>query len=397
MGFLIIIFLSRELGPEKFGLYALFISIYDFLRQFADFGISTSYVKLATEKINQNKPLRDLLYTTLISKFLLCLLLIFPVYLASNQISLFFFSNVEYSTLISLIAVSIIFAQIANVFIIHLQAIQKFKLYSVSNILNQFIRLCTILVIALYFSYDNLDYYIYAHIASFLFLCSLGLILRFRKVLSIFKGSFSLSDLKEIYAMGFWIFLSGIAVVLVMRLDVWMLSKISTELEVGYYSAAIQLAMVFPLITASIQNTLLPKVGDYLKAYSIESYIKKIFKYVPFLILICFLLIVISPFLIKIFFSNQYVNSIPCFRIVLIAVSVSVFINPISLVFYHLKKAHYLTLLNWIQLGINFGLNLLLIPKFGAIGATVSTLCCGLAGLFFVLFFVKKFQYAKKN
>lgn len=393
LGFILVMFMTRGLGPEKYGVYVLFITIYDFLRQLADFGISTSYVKLCSDKINNNESLNNLFFSTLISKLTLSVLLAFLIFLFSGTISLFFFDNLEYAYLIKVIGISLVFAQIFNVFVTHLQSIQKFKSYSLTNISNQIVRLVTMVLISYFFSFEKIDEYVVGYVSSFGIIFLLAVLFYGRKIVKLMHAKFSFDDMNEIFKMGFWVFLSGLAVVLIMRLDMFMLKRLSSDIQVGFYSVAMQLALVFPLITTSIQATLMPKVGEYLKDNSIKNYVWRILSYAKYLIVVLLLLLLIAPLVVGVIFSSQYSNSIPVFRILIISVFFGLFINPISLVFYHKNKAKYLTILNWIQLIVNFILNYFMIPKYGAVGAGIATLFVRILGMVYIivsLYFLKE-------
>ena len=151
-----------------------------------------------------------------------------------------------------------------------------------------------------------------------------------------------------------------------MRLDIMMLQKMSNSLEVGYYSVAMNLAMIFPLITTSLVTTLLPKMDEFLKNHTVKEYVKRVLSNTKYVIGILIILELISPFVIKILFGEQYIESISVFQILLVAFTFGVIINPISLVMYSINKAYLLTAMNWVQLPLNYFGNLLLIPMWQA-------------------------------
>ena len=53
IAFLIIIIISRDLGPSEYGIFSLLIAIFTIGTQIADFGGSTSYVKYASENLSK--------------------------------------------------------------------------------------------------------------------------------------------------------------------------------------------------------------------------------------------------------------------------------------------------------------------------------------------------------
>lgn len=75
-------------------------------------------------------------------------------------------------------------------------------------------------------------------------------------------------------------------------------------------------------------------------------------------------------------------------QILLIAFIFALIVNPISLVFYSCKKAHYLTILNWIQLPLHYLGNFLLIPLFGGVGAALSTVVINFLGGVYIIYII---------
>src|SRR4030042_834098 len=128
-----------------------------------------------------------------------------------------------------------------------------------------------------------------------------------------------------------------------------MLSHFRQSSEVGIYSAAFQLSTIFPLFISAITSVLYPK------ASKIERTKEKFFSY------------------IKKTFSLSYM--------------IATIANPISLVIFSLHKNAYITLTNYIQLALVFGLNLLLIPRMGSVGAALTFLISTIFGSLAVIIY----------
>ncbi len=393
IGFLTIIIISRDLGSEQYGIFSLLIAIFTIAVQVSDFGISTSYIKYLSENLNKSK---EIFFTVLVSKIILSILVMTVLYLVSFHLSLFFFDTHHYSKLIEFIAISILFHSLMSVIVSQYQAKQKFKEYAYINIVHNTIKISTIMMISLLFSQEfHLDYFIYAYVFSLIGILIFLLIINFKNI--ILKNSFDFNHFIQIYKLGFWIFLSSLATMIIMRLDIMMLQKMSTAQEVGYYSVAMNLAMIFPLITASLTTTLLPKMDQFLQNNSIEEYISKILSKAKYAIFILILLEILSPFVIGLLFGIEYKDSVSVFQILIVAFIFGVIINPIALVIYSINKAYILTLLNWIQLPLNYFGNMYLIPLLQADGAAISTVLLRIMGSLYIMSYLLKVRNDKKN
>lgn len=386
LGFLITILISRDLGPEQYGVFSLLLAVFTVSVQIADFGISTSYVKYVSENLSRA---REIFLTLFISRLFLALLVMAGLYAGAGMISEFFFASAQYQGLLQLISAAVVFHSLFGLVVAHFQALQRFRIFAWLNICHNFIKLTGVAAIAWYFP---AELHLQNYLLAFCFAVSLVLVVFLPanyRLFGAFRGIHR-QYLHGIHKMGFWVFLSSLATMVIMRLDIMMLKKMSTAAEVGYYTAAMHLAMIFPLITASLVTTLLPKMYEFLKKRSIEEYVYKVLGQSRIVLVVLLLLELVSPLLIRLFFGSAYVEAIPVFQILLVAFTFGVVINPISLVLYAIDKAALLTLMNWIQLPLNFIGNLLLIPVWASAGAALSTVLLRLfAGLYVVIYLLK--------
>ena len=127
IGFFTILIISRNLGPENYGVFSLLISIFTIAVQIADFGVTTSYVKYASENEASSGTI---LYTVLISKIILSVLMTISMILTSSMLSKYFFNTYEYEEIIKSIALAILSNSILNTIIAHHQSQQNFKTYA---------------------------------------------------------------------------------------------------------------------------------------------------------------------------------------------------------------------------------------------------------------------------
>lgn len=386
IGFVTIILVSRDLGVEQYGIFSLLLAIFTISVQLSDFGVSTSYVKYVSEHLSNA---REIFITVILSKLTLSFVPIVIFYIASSSISEFFFGSVHYKGLLELIAVAILFHSFFRVIVSHFQAIQNFKIFAYLNIGHSVLKILSISIISLCFSQEkHLEYFImvYAFVVIFLIF---GIGLKNYKLFVAVK-QIRFDHFIEIYKLGFWVFLSSLAVMVIMRLDVMMLQKMSSSLEVGYYSVAMNLAMIFPLITASLVTTLLPKMEEFLQKNTIEEYIIKVLSKIKYVIVILLILELFAPYIVLLLFGKEYEESISVFQILLLAFTFGIIINPISLVMYSINKAYLLTIMNWVQLPLNYFGNLLLISVWQADGAAISTTILRILGGLYILIYLLK-------
>jgi len=363
--FLATVLISRDLGPARYGDFALIVAIFTCITQLSDFGTSTSYVRfLARNKQVEAEALGSMVLFKIMTAGVLAII----IWLSASQISLYFFTNANYAGLFRLTAIALIFHSLLTTMIAHLQGMEQFREYSLLSISHHGLRFVSTVIIALAAAKEErFGYFMYAY-----FFVASGLVV---VQLSRWEMRFTLnwSYVKEIYALGFWIFLSSIAVIVQMRIDVLMLQKLSGPIQTGLYSAASNVAMIFPLVTMSITATLMPKMDSFLRDHTVRQFIAKTGKLTKYVLVCCVVLEIASPLVIHILFGEAYRGAVSVFGILLVSYMFGIVINPISLIYYQVNRAHILTMVNWGQLLIGYLCNLLLIPLYGADGAAVSS------------------------
>lgn len=386
VGFLTIIIISRDLGPEQYGIFSLLLAIFTVAVQISDFGVSTSYVKYVSENLSKAK---EIFVTVILSKVALSLIIIVALYFLSGVISDFFFDSRKYQKLIELIAVAILFQSFFGVIVGHFQAIQNFKVFSYLNITHNLLKLLSVIIISFSFSQEkHLEYFMlsYAFVVIFLIF---SISIKNYKLFSYIK-QFDFNYFIQIYKLGFWVFLSSLLVVFMMRLDLFMLQKLMDSKAVGLFSVVLSVNSIYILILSSLTATLLPKVSEYLKSNSIQAYLDRLFSFKKYIILFTLFIILVSPMFIKLVFGSEYEDSILPFQILAISYFFSFYASPISLILINKNKAHLLSLMNLFQIIILFLTNLVLIPLVGLIGAAISLSLMRLFGFLFVYIYVKR-------
>lgn len=363
--FLATVLVSRDLGPAQYGEFALIVAIFTFWTQMADFGTSTSYVRfLARHRDAAPVALESLVTFKLMTGSALGLL----IWSGASGVSQYFFATDAYASYFRCTAIALVFHSVLTTLIAHLQGQERFRSYSLLSIAHHGIRLISMFAITFGFQAEtHFRYFLYVYFfAAALLVVVLLLVWRVRPRMH-------WPYIRDIYTLGFWVFLSSIAVIIQMRIDVIMLQKLADPVQTGLYSVASNLAMVFPLITMSITATLMPKMDGFLRDHSVREFIHRTGRLTKYVLGTCLLLEFAAPYVIRVLFGAAYHGSTSVFGILLVSYMFGIVINPISLIYYQVNRAHVLTFVNWGQLAIGYVCNLALIPALGADGAAISS------------------------
>lgn len=182
------------------------------------------------------------------------------------------------------------------------------------------------------------------------------------------------------------LFLSGMAVVIYMKIDQIMLGQMVDDKAVGIYSAAVRLSEVWYFIPMAIGASVFPAILEA-KKRSEEQYIARLQKLYDIMVLCSVSGALLVTFFAKpvvvLLFGEAYVVSANVLAIHIWA-SVFVFLGVASSKWFLAENRQVLSLQRTV-LGalVNVALNLLLIPGYGVIGASVATVVSySIAGFF---------------
>ncbi|WP_218079622.1 flippase [Anthocerotibacter panamensis] len=196
----------------------------------------------------------------------------------------------------------------------------------------------------------------------------------------------SKSRMRQLLRDSWPIALSGLAIMIYMRIDQLMLGHFLGDRAVGIYSAAIRISEVFYFIPTAIVSSIFPSIIEVRQRDKDEYYerLKKLFTSMVWLaIAVSIILTIFGNSIVILLFGDSYSGSTP---ILLIHVWSSVF------VFLGVSQGPWNVAENLTKLSlqraiigalINVGLNLILIPTLGGIGAAIATLISYSVSAFF--------------
>ena len=221
------------------------------------------------------------------------------------------------------------------------------------------------------------------------------LIFRYQKTdNSIFYWKFEGELVRHFVKTGWPFFLSGLAVVLYMRLDQIMLGNLLSYDKVGEFTAAVRVSEMFLFIPMAIGSSFYPSLVEAKKQLIPTAYYSKVKQLLKLMLIIsfsiCILVFFFSGIIIQLLNGDQYSNAANILQVYiwsLVAIFLGVAISQ-YLVIENLQKFNlYRTT---IGLLLNVVLNIFLIPHYGGIGAAIATLIAQFTSSVFGNFLFKK-------
>ena len=391
--FIAIVLITRYLGEDEFGIFSYALVYTSFFAVFIDFGTESILIR----EISKNPGSSEILIG---NNILMKLFFTLSAIVLSFGIIQFADFSYDKEILIYIMLINLVFSPklptLKNSFEAAFKARIRVGFPVLMNILGSLVLLISVIIVIYINGSIRLITLCYV-------LCGLpGLVLLIRKSDKLIKPSFSIDlkvwkyFIKESLPLAFyWLLIS-----LSNRIDVLMLSWMKGDAEVGYYAAAFRLILPLSFIPVALTVSILP-VMSKLNQQGDEGP-EKLFQ-LSLKIMLCLsvpLAAVIfhsSDQIIDLIYTQRYFSSSAGLRI--LAVS-QVFLFQ-SVIMYHLiiavgKQGRGIIVVAQMVI-VNFLLNIFLIPKYGLVGASISTVITEFSALLLWIVFTKKylrnFQY----
>jgi PST family polysaccharide transporter len=164
-----------------------------------------------------------------------------------------------------------------------------------------------------------------------------------------------------------------------------MIAVLTSNKELGIYSVALRLSEIWYIIPTLIVSSIVPKLIS-LNLLSHNLFLERLKIILYYFTLTAYIIAIImtflSPFLINFIYGEDYIKAGPILSIHIwsaIFVFIGVATSPWYTIQGLLKYSMYQTLIGAV---INIILNFFLIPKFGGLGASISTVIAYAFGAF---------------
>jgi len=380
------IILSRLLGAAGFGMYSSIIVVPVMVIGFTQLGIRRSAIFHIGLKKDPEKDIISALFILLLISSFLSILICTLVYLYSESRT--------YNPLLIGIVFLTIPLLLGNVFAGgFFLGKEQIRRANYLNFAPTAINLVFVILFVLVLRWSVLGAFIavsLANLVTFAFVC------RVLVVDDQYRITWKYHEhlMKSMVRLGIMNALAIFIMQLNYRFDILMLKKMSSLEEVGYYSLATQIAEQLWHIPYAIETIILSRSANTKDNKFVNKTVASIFR-VSLLIGVvgCILLFFVSPFLIPLIFGSEYVQSVPLIQAILPGILMLVAFRILNSRLIGMGKPQNAIWTFLPALLLNIGLNLLWIPKYGALGSAWATnVSYGAGSLVFIFLYAKKIK-----
>lgn len=379
LGLFLVAWIARYLGPKQFGIMNYAISFVALFATLSTLGLDNIVVRNILKRNEFKKEyMGTAFFLKLGGSFLLLITSVFVISLMSLD-------DISIKMFVLIISFSYLFKSLDVIDYWFQSKIEsKYTVFAktISFILISILRIIFILI------NSSLVSFIIAFSLDFI-ITSFFLIYYYSKNENIFLWKFNYKIAIEFLSDSWPLILSGAAVMVYMKIDQVLIGNLIGEEQLGIYASAAKLSEAWYFIPTVVMSSVFPAILNA-KKKSKELYLKRMQILFDFFVIFTFLVALIvsllSPIIIKILYGEEYLEAARILSIHIWA-GIPVFGGVIVgkyLISENLTKVSlYMTLFGAIA---NVVLNLLLIPKFGIIGAAYTTLISYTIATYSILF-----------
>lgn len=181
-------------------------------------------------------------------------------------------------------------------------------------------------------------------------------------------------DLKPFYKYAFPGFMALIANFILLKIDIWFIEYFRPTRELGFYAQAANVSQIILAISFSFKYVLFPYLSNNDNTDNLS--LIKLFSRVNLTLssLVCLLVFFLSDYFFPLLYGAEFKSSVAPFKILIISTLLLNF-RAVFMVFNFAKnKAKYNLITNILTGALMIVLDLILIPKYGIIGAAWASL-----------------------
>lgn len=395
LGFVFTWVVARKLSIAEFGVLSAATNLIVMITSLTDLGVSSGIINFVSQSHAEKNYEESDKYSkaSLIVKlsstiFISLLLLIFRNYITNSWLAT---KNLEILYwVISISVIGIIWGIAPYI----LQARKEFLKSSLIDVVLSFAK-AVLPFIFLYFGLLTLR----TSMISFIF----GMIVSAIVGLALVGTSFLRSRPgKEIYVnlmrYAGWIGVNRVISSISGKVEVQMLAAMAGAVTTGLYSVPIKLASFIGVLAASFSSVLAPRFASFNNREAEKNYmLKSCLALIPIVAGLVFWIIIAKPFVLLLF-GQKYIDSVVVLRALIFSMIPFIMNVPaVTAIIYSLKKTEYIGYFSIFQIICTISLNLIFIPKFGALGPTFTFTIVNTILLIYSWTIAIKYYWFEKN
>lgn len=361
-------YVSRILSPEGTGKVSFTVSVVSYFALFSQLGIPTYGIRACAKVRDNRKELSKTVQELFIINIVMCICTYIAFTIVLYSVPRF----KEESQLFWIISTTIIFNSIGMEWLY--KALEKYTYITIRSVIFKLIALVAMFAVV----HDKNDYILYG--ALYIFAASASSVFNFINVHKFVDiRPMKNYNVRRHFKAIFIFFSMSCATVIYTNLDNVMLGLMKTNIDVGYYNAAVKVKSILVSLVTSLGTVLLPRTSYFIEYGLKDEFFQITRKAINFVLIIApamaLYFMTFSKESILLLSGKEYYGAIMPMKIImptLVFIGLTNIMGTQMLV--PLGKEKYVLYSEVTGALIDIILNMILIPKMAAVGAAIGTL-----------------------
>jgi len=400
-GFFGSVLIARGLGPEGLGRYALVMSVAGMAMTLSDLGLGQTAIRYAARAITLGRESVQMAVLRWAFRMRMVLVLgITAVFmLVAPGLARRLWHDADLSFYLRLGLIGGIFTALGAVPTLYFQSVRRFGVNASVQSAQKLIFFAGIVVLA-FLSAWSLTNVLLAQLAAGLVAAVAFLALvpgpalwnrtgepdRFWQAPQL-PGPEAAHELDQQSVRGFALYhmISTVLVMITLQADVWLMGYFLSKEAIGVYSAASRFTLPLAILLGGLNTALWPRAAALHTMPDVRRLMKKTLLVSLALSAAGLVYAVAAPLLAPWLFGPSYAGGVLIGQLLCVRFCVAILMCPIGVIGYNLGLVRVYWLMNLIQLILVTGINLVLLPRYGALGAALALVANDVAGAIMVL------------
>jgi O-antigen/teichoic acid export membrane protein len=378
-GFLYLMYMARFLGAENFGVISFAFAITSIFGIILDFGMQ----QLTIREISRNKKLvNKYLSNIIVFKFIMSTVILIP-----SALLIIILGQFNETVVITyLIALYVILNSFISIIGSIFQAFERMEYVSIGSIVNNILLLLCVI-----YAIDN-KFSITGFAAVFPLIGIIILLYNLLLFIVSFKPQIEFDPifLKNIVKNAIPFALSGLFVAIYFNLSSILLLVMKGDEAVGWFNAPYRLVYTLLFIPSAFFSAIYPILSRSQRNHQKHQYAQTLRYMLTIALPLGIGITILANILILQIYGANYLPSVIVLQILVWSVVCSFLSYPHMYFLYSVNKQEIYTKIVSICVIINAILNILLIPNYGYIGASISMLATEFVGLSLLFIYINK-------
>jgi stage V sporulation protein B len=398
VGFLLRMFLARNLSVADYGLFYAVFSLVSFFSLFRDLGLNSALVKYIPEfQVHRDfRSIKSAIISVTLFQAIFALLITALLFVFSDWFALEFFKSEAAVGPLQILSIWFFIMVFYSVFRSVFQGLQNMLIYSALEF-----SWITLVAVTAFLFISALGLGVVglacAYLVATLVTIFLSLIFLKRSSSQVFSSSGRVNRfiVKELFTFAFPVLLGGLGGIILGNMDTIMLTAFRSLSEVGFYQAAQPTASVLGYFSAGLTTIFFPMVSELWakgERKLLGEGLHFLIKFSFILVLPAALVLIAFPEIaVRLLFGENYLPAAGALQILAGNIIAYTLLNILISLIAGIGKPLANTKVVGAMACLNFFGNLLLIPPYGIEGAALTTLASTLAGVLLLLNYARKY------